>query len=139
MQDCGCNIRPGMMKSFVDKRMKKKCEPLGITASQGPFIHEIGLNDGISLKALTAIVMVDKALTTRSVKSLIDNGFVSNSGQGRMYSLHLTEKGKATDRKIAQAMKEVMNELLSNLNEDERRVFDTLAEKIYKKLQEDLK
>jgi DNA-binding MarR family transcriptional regulator len=87
-------FRPHLMKSYVDRKMNSKIESLGITASQGFFIVSIGKNEGTSMKGLTAERFVDKSLTTRAVKQLMETGFVDNiSEHPHKYKLVLTEKG----------------------------------------------
>ncbi len=85
---------PHLMKSYMDKKMNSKIGSMGITASQSFFIVSIGKNEGTSMKDLTAERSVDKALTTRAVKQLIETGFVDNiSEYPQKYKLVLTERG----------------------------------------------
>ena len=72
-------IKPRQVKVFMDRKMNAALEKIGLTATCGPFLLEIQENEGINMAELTSKVMVDKALTTRNVKTLIDSGFAINT------------------------------------------------------------
>jgi DNA-binding MarR family transcriptional regulator len=88
-------ISPKKMKSILDSQMNKVLKEVGFTASQVPFILEIGVNEGISMKELSIFLGADKGLTAKVVHSLIKNGLVENrSESSRKYRLFFTRKGK---------------------------------------------
>lgn len=127
-------FHPGMMKTYIDKRVNVKIAPLGLTSSNVLFLMAVRRKEGISLKELTAYIMVDKALTTRTVRQLIDKGLIENRGTGREYSLFLTDSGRETESKVRKAYRESHVEMLDCLTPEERVEINRILGKIMKKL-----
>lgn len=133
------DINPQAMKNFIERRVSPTSESMGLKRTHGQFLMAICDNEGVSLKELSDMMYVDKALTTRVVRSLISNGFVVDMNTGsREYSLYLTDKGKDAVERIDQVIKGAWDELLSDLTDDERRTLTIVHDKICKKLKEDM-
>ena len=100
----------------------------------------LGRHEGISLKDLTIMVDVNKSLTTRIVKQLIEKGLVENkSGSAKTYSIYLTDKGKDARELIIDATKKVNRDMVVYLSDDEKKVLKGIMEKIRKKVDEDIR
>lgn len=93
---------------------------------------------GSSMKEVSAYLMVDKSITTRTIGALIDAGFVlNNSEDARRYSLVLTDKGKDAVKVIKDTSNRIWEELLSDLTEEEMTVFKSAVDKINSKFNEE--
>ena len=130
-------ISPKKMRSFMDSRLNRILRDKGFTASQIPYIMEIGKSEGLSMKELCTSLGADKGLTTRVVQALIANGFVENrSDTSRTYRLYLTERGRDAFRSSKEAMEVILNEVLECLDEEDLEHFRKITEKINKRLDE---
>ncbi len=128
---------PRLIKTYLEKITGPKFEELGITSSSAPFLGEIAYNEGISLKGLTEILMVDKAHTTRMVSKLIESGLVYDKAEGREYSLYLTEEGKVVAAKIKAIMDYAWKELLKDLTPEEMDTLMVILGKISNTVKEE--
>ena len=88
-----------------------------------PYLMILYNNEGISQNQISKELAVDKALSARVIKKLIDLDYVrkeTNSKDSRAYCLYLTDKAKS----IIPAMKEELakwNEIMTqNLTEEEK-------------------
>ncbi len=130
-------ISPKKMRSIMDSRLNRVLKDKGLTASQIPFIMELGKSEGLSMKELCVNLGADKGLTTRVVQTLIANGFVENrSESSRTYKLYLTEKGKDAYRTSKEMMGTVLDEVLECLDKEDLEHFRKITEKINKRLDE---
>ncbi|MFA5452866.1 MAG: MarR family winged helix-turn-helix transcriptional regulator [Candidatus Methanomethylophilaceae archaeon] len=126
---------PPLFKRYFETVINKKLYGTGISASFIPFLIEIGYTNGISLKDLTERVNIDKSLTTRVVKSLIEKNLAENTSScKREYSVRLTEDGKILRTLAISAIKEFHIVLTEDLTEEETAVMRTVTEKIRKKI-----
>ena len=88
MNRCEVDINPRAIKNYIEKRVSQTSESMGLKRTHGQFLKTIYDNEGLSLKELSNEMYVDKSLTTRVIKSLIDNGFVINmNNESREYRL----------------------------------------------------
>lgn len=128
---------PRVIKTYLEKITAPKFDELGIKPSTAPFLGEIAYNEGISLKGLTEILMVDKAHTTRMVSKLIESGLVENRADSREYSLYLTEEGKRTAEKIKGILDFAWKELLKDLTQEEMDTLMVILGKISNTVKEE--
>ena len=132
------HITPRAIKQYLDKKLTSKIEPLGLQGSQGPYLMTIAEVPGSSMKEVSAYLMVDKSITTRTIGALIDAGFVSNNSEdARRYSLVLTDKGRDAVKVIKETSNRIWEELLSDLTEEEMTVFKSAVDKINSKFNEE--
>ncbi len=125
------HISPRAMKQFMDKKMTIYLEHLDLQGSQGPYLMAISHNPGASMKDIAAYMMVDKSITTRTVRALIEMGFVANcSADPRRYTLSLTEEGECAVKLIKIKLGDIWKELLSDLTDEELIVFRSACSKI---------
>ncbi len=130
-------ISPKKMRSYMDSRLNRVLKDKDLTASQIPFIMEIGKSEGLSMKELCTSLGADKGLTTRVVQVLIANGFVENrSESSRSYKLYLTEKGWGAFNFSKEAMEVILDELLECLEEEDLEHLRRLVQKINRRLDE---
>ena len=131
-------FNPRILKGYMDKVTGPSFAEIGISFSSAPFICEIRKNEGISLKGLTDLLMVDKAHTTRVVSKLIDSGLVENRAQGHEYSLFLTEKGKETAMEADLIFKKAWNGIIRDLTVEEKETFDVILRKMSNVIKEEI-
>jgi MarR family transcriptional regulator for hemolysin len=132
------HITPRVIKQYLDKKMTARMESLGLQGSQGAYLMTVAEIPGASMKEVSAYMIVDKSITTRTMGALIDAGFVSNeSRDARRYSLVLTEKGKDAVKVIEKISNEIWEELLSDLTEQELAAFKSALAKINAKFNEE--
>lgn len=139
MNRCEVDINPRAIKNYIEKRVSQTSESMGLKRTHGQFLKTIYDNEGLSLKELSNEMYVDKSLTTRVIKSLIDNGFVINmNSESREYRLYLTDKGNDAVSKIEKIVNEAWDELLSELTDDEMETLARIHMKINEKLKSDV-
>lgn len=137
MRDRDLFISPKKMRSFMDAHVNKILKDKDFKASQIPFIMEIGNNEGISMKDLCTLTGADKGLTTRVVKTLIENGFVENkSERNRTYELNLTNKGREAYLFSEAAMEKILGQLLECLDDKDKEDLRRVSAKLDKRLDE---
>lgn len=125
------------MRSILDSSMNKTLKDKDFTASQVPFIMEIGDNEGISMKNLSTGLGADKGLTTRVVRTLIDNGFVENKGGSpRSYRLYLTEKGREAFDLSARTVDQALDQIFGCLDDEDVENLRKISIKMNKRLDE---
>lgn len=98
-----------------------------------PYLMILYNKEGISQNQISKELAVDKALSARVIKKLIDLGYVrkeTNSKDSRAYCLYLTDKAKL----IIPSMKEELakwNEIMTqNLTEEEKDDITDLLSKV---------
>lgn len=139
MNRCEVDINPRAIKNYIKKRVSQTSESMGLKRTHGQFLKTIYDNEGLSLKELSNEMYVDKSLTTRVIKSLIDNGFVINmNNESREYRLYLTDKGNDAVSKIKKIVNDAWDELLSELTDDEMETLTRIHMKINEKLKSDI-
>lgn len=139
MNRCEVDINPWAIKNYIEKRVSQTSESMGLKRTHGQFLKTIYDNEGLSLKELSNEMYVDKSLTTRVIKSLIDNGFVINmNNESREYRLYLTDKGNDAVSKIEKIVNDAWDELLSELTDDEMETLTRIHMKINEKLKSDV-
>ena len=139
MNRCEVDINPRAIKNYIEKRVSQTSESMGLKRTHGQFLKTIYDNEGLSLKELSNEMYVDKSLTTRVIKSLINNGFVINmNNESREYRLYLTDKGNDAVSKIEKIVNDAWDELLSELTDDEMETLTRIHMKINEKLKSDI-
>ena len=86
---------PEKINKCIDLLAEYYLKDTGLKSYYIPYILRIGKNDGISQKELRDFLPFDKSRISTVVNELIQTGLVTNDGEGRNTSLHLTEKGLA--------------------------------------------
>ncbi|UAL07095.1 MAG: MarR family winged helix-turn-helix transcriptional regulator [Candidatus Methanogranum gryphiswaldense] len=128
-------VAPRAIKMYINKRMNQKMIGLGLTASTVPFLFELEKNEGTSLKEITAHLSVDKALTTRTIRQLIDKGFAEDISENhRSCKIVLTSKGRDTVKEINTYVIDVHNDVFTYISEEEFRTMMIVMEKVYRRI-----
>lgn len=76
----------------------KKLEKFNLTTGTYPYLLVLNRNEGISQNEISKELNVDKAMSARTVKKLIELGYIrkeENEEDIRAYKLYITDKAKS--------------------------------------------
>ena len=121
---------PRLVKAYIDRVTATELEKIGLTPSSASFLAKIRHNEGVSLKALSEMLLVDKAHTTRMVTKLIQDGLVENTAEGHQYSLRLTDKGIKVTQMAWKINDTAIQGLYKDLTLDERAALRSIMVKV---------
>lgn len=79
---------------YIDKKLEK----FRLTTGSYPYLLVLNANEGISQNDISRELNVDKAMSARTIKKLIEFEYVrkeQNVEDTRAYKLYITDKGKA--------------------------------------------
>ena len=103
-----------------------------------PVLQAIYYKDGITQKEITAYLPFDKSRISVVVNELIENGFVTDSGEGRSSCLHLGKNANAVarmynaivfDKMFEGFTQEELDEAVHFFTKLDRRLDELIAEK----------
>jgi DNA-binding MarR family transcriptional regulator len=132
---------PSKLKKAVSKIAADFITETSLKEYYFPVLQAIYYKDGITQKEITAYLPFDKSRISVVVNELIDNGFVTDSGEGRSSCLHLTEEGKNAnaaarmyntivfDKMFEGFTQEELDEAVRFFSKLDRRLDDLIAEK----------
>lgn len=112
--------------------------PLGITASELPFIMCLYRRDGISQEELSADLCIDKAATAKAVRSLIEKGYVSrrrNPQDRRANMVFISELALQNQEKITDKLEEWTKYLTFGIDAEELDVMFRVLQQMVGKLE----
>lgn len=101
---------------------KKRMAELGLHQSHHSVLFALYKSEGISQEKLSRKLNVDKATVTRSIKKLVEDGFVErrqDEKDKRAYLLYITEKGKRVKPDIESMFREWNEIVLEGFDDDE--------------------
>jgi len=104
--------------------MAKELSPYGLSPGHHPFLMVLFHKEGVRLEELARTLRVDKAVSTRMVRGLIEGGFAyreRDSTDRRAYRVFLTEKGRALCPRTTE-MIEILTEVYLDGFSDEERI-----------------
>lgn len=117
-------------QGYLDKSLKKYSLSFGTF----PFLLGVYENEGISQNALSEYVKVDKALSARAIKKLIELGYVEkivNSKDSRAYKLYLTESAKNIVPGVLKELNGWSRIITKDLTEEEKKRAEHLLQNMY--------
>lgn len=128
------NKRIGKFISIIHRHaigyLKKEMAPLGLHASHHFILFSLYRQDGISQDELSNHLHVDKATITRTIRKLINDGFVKREPDPldqRRYCLYLTKRGLDARPKIKAILENWNDILLKDFSDTEMDMaFDLL-------------
>lgn len=122
-------------QGHLDEALKK----YELSSGTYPFILALYDNEGISQNALSEYVKVDKALSARAIKKLIELEYVEktvNSKDSRAYKLYLTEKAKSIVPEVMKALDGWLDIITNGLTEEEKETAECLLQNMYMNIKE---
>jgi len=121
--------------SYLDRYARryfdKELEPYCFGGAQLRILMPLYKMDGINQGLLAQTIKVDKTTITRTIKRLVDEGYVSREIDGndrRSYRIFLTKKGKETEPEMMRIFTKWEENLLSKLDSDQRKDILRLVE-----------
>ncbi|MBE6055873.1 MarR family transcriptional regulator [Clostridium sp.] len=122
-------------QGYLDEALKK----YKLSSGTYPFILALYDNEGINQNALSEYVKVDKALSARAIKKLIELGYVEkiiNSKDARAYKLYLTEKANDVVPEVREALDAWLHIIANGLTEEEKETAECLLQNMYMNIKE---
>ncbi len=129
---------PRMVKTYLDKVTTPEFEKMGITPPMGMVLKVLRCHEGASMKDVSEILMIDKAMVTRTVLKLLDMNLLENRASGHAYSLVLTEEGMKAAVRSKEILDNAWQELLTDVTPQERQVFDAVLTKVSERIRRSL-
>ncbi|MBD7912380.1 MULTISPECIES: MarR family transcriptional regulator [Clostridium] len=107
---------------YTQVYLDKKLEKLNITTGSYPYLLVLNKNEGISQNEISRELNVDKAMSARIIKKLIELEYVrkeENEKDIRAYKLFLTKRGREVIPEIHNIIEEWTNMIIQG-NEEEQ-------------------
>ena len=117
------------LNNFMRDRTLKGLEGTDLKASFTPVLAALGDTDGLTVSELSHITGLDKSNVTRNIQQLSELGYIVKDS--RNSPITLTRKGKDAADLIMKIQREAYDELISCLDDDERRMFIEVAAKVF--------
>lgn len=102
--------------------LSARLQPFQIGSGQYIFLLTIAANEGISQKALSEQLAIDKTTTAKAVGKLEKLGYVSRKSSpldNRFYELYLTDLGKSVVPEVKNILNEVTASSLAGISDEE--------------------
>ena len=107
----------------------------GYDLGSGQFMHLMVLykNPNINQDALSKIVNVDKATTSKAIKKLLENGYITKvhpKGDNRSFEIELTEKAYELKQEVDRIKREWDKLVLKNISDEEFDKFKDILKRM---------
>ncbi|EQB87823.1 DNA-binding MarR family transcriptional regulator [Clostridium punense] len=122
-------------QSYTDEAMAK----LNLTSGTYPFLLVLYRKEGINQNEISRELNVDKAMSARSIKKLIDLQYIEkeeDEKDSRAYKLYLTEKGRAIVPEIKKEIQQWIKIITKDLSKDEEELLEELLSRVLGKASE---
>lgn len=116
-------------QSYTDEEMAK----FNLTTGTYPFLLVLYNNEGINQNEISRELNVDKALSARAIKKLIELQFIekkNDENDSRAYKLYLTDKGKEIVPEIKKEILHWISIITSELCTEEKVILGQLLDKV---------
>lgn len=103
---------------YIDKKLEK----FNLTIGTYPYILVLNRLEGISQNEISRELNVDKAMSARTIKKLIELGYIikdENKDDTRAYKLYITDKARNAIPEIREIAKEWVNILVQGRSDEE--------------------
>jgi len=131
-KDCLC-FQVGRAARKMSKITREKVAPYGLTTTQFFLLTALYEEDGIFISTLARKVALDKATLTGMLDRLERDGLTERRADPedrRAIRIHLTEKAEGLRHELTELYHENNGMFLSLLDEEERKVFEKVVDKI---------
>lgn len=122
-------------QSYTDGAMVK----LNLTSGTYPFLLVLYRKEGINQNEISRELNVDKAMSARSIKKLIDLQYIEkkeDEKDSRAYKLYLTEKGRAIVPEIKKEIQQWIKIITKDFSKDEAELLEELLSRVLNKASE---
>lgn len=116
-------------QSYTDEAMVK----LNLTSGTYPFLLVLYRKEGINQNEISRELNVDKAMSARSIKKLIDLEYIEkkeDEKDSRAYKLYLTEKGRAIVPEIKKEIQQWIKIITKDFSNNEEALLEELLSKV---------
>ncbi|MDB1726766.1 MarR family winged helix-turn-helix transcriptional regulator [Enterococcus avium] len=115
-------------------------KPLNITTAEQPILMYLYRHNAVTQEEISTYLQVDKALTARTVQSLIKKGLVTKEKDKRCNKISMTQKGLDMREAMVEKFVGWNKIMLEGMDESKRNLlFELLEEMVEKTEQHDLK
>jgi DNA-binding MarR family transcriptional regulator len=114
--------------------MNQRAKDYNLSSGLFFYMMELGAEDGLTLQQLSQAVSVDNGLTTRSVKKLVELGYVNkvqNPLDSRSSQVFLTEAGREVAKSINQIFLEWKTIVTKGVSEKELSKVNQIFDQFY--------
>lgn len=113
--------------------LDSELKDFGVSSGCYPYLLELDEEEGINLDRISRKLNVDKALSTRAIQKLSDQGYiekVADQADSRAYLLYLTELGRAQVPGIREKISSWIDEITEGLSDEDKITVVRLLGKI---------
>ncbi|MBR2805985.1 MAG: anaerobic ribonucleoside-triphosphate reductase activating protein [Oscillospiraceae bacterium] len=107
---------------FAQKFFDKNLAPFNLGSGQFIYLMEIYEHEGISMQRLTDIIGMDKGTTTKSIKKLLDEGYIdirADDQDKRVKRMYVTDKTAKIINDLYRIRTEFTSQILKDRSDDE--------------------
>jgi DNA-binding MarR family transcriptional regulator len=118
---------------YTQAYMDGVLEKFQLSSGSYPFLLMLKENEGISQNKISKELNVDKAMSARTIKKLIELGYLSkieDNYDSRAYKLYLTEKARAIIPKVIEELETWISLITEDLDEQEKILLENLLNKV---------
>ncbi len=123
----------GRVHWFVHRYLAERLEAEGLSSRQFRFLKYLLEHDGVHQERIASALMVDRAVGTRTVRNLIEAGYVARErdpNDRRAYLITLTARGRAMAPLIGEVVRELNDALLAGLSREEQTTLLALLDRM---------
>ncbi|WP_214020579.1 MarR family transcriptional regulator [Methanoculleus sp.] len=131
-------VRMGWIHWFVHRYLARRLEADGLTSRQFRFLSYLLRHDRVHQEQIAADLMVDRAVATRTIRDLIEAGYVvreRDPADRRAYRVTLTERGRATAPLIDEVVRNLNDALLAGLSNEEQATLISILDRMVENVQ----
>lgn len=117
----------------LDDKMKVELGKVGVDLKVFANLMMLGQQDGINQREIGQRLNFPEYFTSRNVDMLVDAGFAERRpapNSRRSFLVFLTDKGRAKAEQLPSIVREVNEDVLSDLSEDEKASVVALLQKV---------
>ncbi len=110
------------INTYTQIYFAKKFEEFNLSMGSYPYLLVLNMNEGISQNEISRELNVDKAMSSRTIKKLIELEYIrkeENTDDVRAYKLYITDKGKSIIPEINKIIDAWFNILVRDSEEKE--------------------
>jgi DNA-binding MarR family transcriptional regulator len=125
--------RLSILPRLVAKRLDSQLEAYSVSTGNYPYLLAIFYNRGCSQQLLAEKLRVDKAAVTRSLRKLVEDGYVErhrHPDSGREWQLFSTAAGDAFCRQVEAIVTRELGSMLAPLSGAEQATLVELIAKL---------
>jgi DNA-binding MarR family transcriptional regulator len=142
----GTGSPPGKYISAIYRHLQilitDQLQPFRIGSGQFTFLLTIAKEEGISQKALSEELLIDKTTTAKAIKKLEAEGYVrreTNPADNRYYLLFLTELGREVLPKVATVLHDISRKSRVGISDEEYELMLILLKKMLRNMSEQVR